>query len=411
MAEFLRSRHLFFFIGLFIFSSCVYAAHIFKVQSILWGDSRYYYAFTRSIVVDHDLNFDNEAFLPNLGFPNPPLFSPATNRITNKFSPGAPLLWVPGFVLGEGLSLIQGYFFPQSELAGYGWLTVWTVGVSATAFSVGGLYLFFLVLKQKFGVELSLFSSAVLLLTTQLFFYTAIDPLNSHSASFFISGLLFFLSSKWIFGQPKSTWVQVGIIGLTAGWLALIRNQDIIFCIPIGVSMLLKEKKSVENLIKLGLFGIATFAPLLIQFSFTYYLYGQYSSGYLLGGEQLQWLNPDFGRVLLSSGNGFFFFAPIVFLFIWGLLKAARRGDRIAQVGTCAFLLATYVIASWGPEMLGGPYGSRMFTSILPWLGYGGAALFKEYWPQRQARYAILLLIFVCLINTMGQTIYMLLKH
>ncbi len=399
------------FVALFIGSAIIYSAHVYKVQSILWGDTRYYFAYTRSLAIDHDLNFDNEAFLPKVGFPNQPLFSPKTNRVTNKFSPGAPLLWLPSFVLGEGLTWVQSQFMARPQIMGYGWLTLWVVGVSTVGFSVIGLWFFYLTAKNVVGKTTGLISSAVLLLTTQLFFYTAIDPLNSHSASFAVSAILLYFCQKWLFDKQKLSWKQVSFLGLLAGLLALIRNQDVVFCVPIGLSMLLKEKERVKNVVKSVLFGLVAFLPITIQLYCTNYLYGQLSSGYTIGGEQLNWFHPDFGRILLSQGNGFLFFAPIVFFFLFGLLKAAKYRDHLAQVGLISFVLSAYVIASWGPEILGGPYGSRMFTSSLPWLGYGGAMLLKEYFPDKSSRIWIFLLIFICLINTMGQTVYMLLKH
>ncbi len=400
-----------YFIALFFLSLTIYSLHVYKVKSILWGDTRYYYSYTRSLAIDHDLNFDNEAFLPNVGFPNPPLFSPTTSRVTNKFSPGSPLLWLPAFIAGEGLTMGLKFVTHQSALAGYGWLTLWTVGASTVLFSVFGLFLFYLAIREKFGEKIALITSTILFLTTQLFFYTAVDPFNSHSASFAISAALFYLSAKWLVGEKKITFLQVGRLGLVAGLLALIRNQDVVFCVPLGLMILLQSKEYIRNFFKALFFSIAAFLPLLIQLNFTYYLYGQLNSGYTLGGEKFYWLHPDFIRIFLSSGNGFLFFAPIIFFCTWGILTAARGGNRLAQVGLVAFLLNAYIIASWAPEILGGPYGSRMFTSDLPWLGYGAAVLLQKYWSEKTNRYWILLLIFVCMINTMWQTIYMLLHH
>lgn len=400
------------FFVFFFFSSALYTLHTFKAKSILWGDTRYYFAFTRSLVINHNLNFDDIAFLPGVGFPNPPVYSPITNRIENKFSPGAPLLWIPAFVVGQlGSSIEVAVTHHQPIAAGYSWLTQWLVGVSTVGFSVLGSVVLFQTLRSRFGKKIALLTVAILWLTTQLFFYTSLDPFNSHSASFLFAALLFWASCRWLFSQKPLQFWQALVLGLIAGWLALIRNQDIIFCLPLGFVILSQQKTYLQNVLKATLFALAALAPLLIQLNFTHYLYGQYSSGYLLGGEGLHWFQPDFARVLLSQGNGFFFFAPIVFFLLWGLVMAARHKDLIAWVGLGSFVLAAYVIACWGPEIVGGPYGSRMFTSTLPWLGYGGAVMLKKYWADRRARRLILLLIFSCFLNNMGQTLYMLLKH
>lgn len=408
---FFRERAYLLFGILFLLSSIVYTLHIYQTKSVLWGDTRYYYAYTRSIILDQNINFDNEAFLKNVGFPNQPVFSTVTNRVINKFSPGAPILWIPGFVFGQLFTFIQTRISPQSFTNGYSWVTLWVVGLNSVMFSVFGLYLIFLALKEKFGRRVALLTCVILFLTTQVLFYTAIDPLNSHSASFLFSSLLFYLSLRWLFEKDRISFGKVCALGLVAGWLALIRNQDIIFCVPIGLAILFRSKFYITNFAKAVFFSLAALLPLLIQFNFTYYLYGQFNTPYTLGGEKFYWLKPDFIRVLFSQGNGFLFFAPIVLFFVWGLVKSAQKKNTVALSGLLIFALATYVIASWAPEILGGPYGSRMFTSTLPWLSYGGAVLLKENWEVKERRYLILLLIFVCSINTIAQTFYMLLTH
>lgn len=403
------------FILLFLASSVVYAAHVYQTQSILWGDTRYYYAYTRSLVVDRNINFENEAFLNDVGYPNQPTFSPLTNRVINKFSPGAPILWIPGFLLGQGFSYVWGLLSPQKVVEGYGFITQFTVGLTAVFFSTAGLYLFYLAVQKQFGKKVALATSATLFITTQLLFYTAVDPLNSHSASFLFSSLLFFLSMKWVFKSEKVFLWQVIVLGGVAGWLALIRNQDIIFCVPIGLGILLKEPLQIKNyllnILKSLVFAVSAFLPLLIQLTFTYYLFGQYNTPYAIGGETFYWLQPDFIRILFSQQNGFFFFAPIVLFCLWGLVIALRKKEMVAAASLISFVLTAYVIASWAPEILGGPYGSRMFTSTLPWLGFGAATLLNHYWKNKQAMIMILLLIFVCSINTIAQTFYMLLTH
>jgi hypothetical protein len=85
------------FLGLYLFSVITYTAGLARVQSILWGDTRYYYTYTASLLLDRDINFSNQAYLPDVGFPHPPVVSQVTHLVTNKFSPGAPLSCVLAF--------------------------------------------------------------------------------------------------------------------------------------------------------------------------------------------------------------------------------------------------------------------------------------------------------------------------
>lgn len=408
---FFRLRTWLLFVGLFLFSSLIYTAHVFVAKSVLWGDTHYYYAVARSLVVDHNLNMSNEAFLPLFGFPNQPVFSSGTNRIVNKFSVGAPLLWLPPLMVGAALELGIPFLRNSTSILGYGWFTQWLVGVTTVGFSTLGLAVFFHALSRKFGRKTSFFVSAILLFCTQLFFYTAVDPLNSHSTSFLLSAVLFALSLRWVFEKKEISFLRVLVLGLVAGYLALIRNQDCIFLVPVGILLFLIPASLPKKVGRAIIFLLSSAVPMTLQFASTYYWYGQFTSPYIQGGEKLNWLQPDFLRVLFSQGNGLLFFAPVVVVCLSGLWVGLRKRDAVATAGGVGFLLAMYVIASWGPEIVGGPYGSRMFTSCLPWLGYGLALFLKKYWPIKKNRVWLLTLLFCCCLNTMAQTVLLLLNH
>ncbi len=389
----------------------LYSATIFRVKSILWGDSLYYFAHTHSIIVDKDFDFTNEAFREVDGFPNKPEFSKITGKVINKFSPGSSILWIPGFLIG--------YIFSGGD--GYAFVTQYFVAISAIIFSVVGLYFTNNILLFFVNEKISALTVVFLYLTTQMFYYTSLDPLNSHSASFMVSAIFFyylisFSKNKYLFLGQIFSWQKMLILGLLGGLMALIRNQDLIILLPTSVLFLIKNKRGIiEAFNRLILFWGSIFLVLSIQLFITLELYGQLGSPYLIGGEKLSWFRPDFFRVLFSFENGLFTFAPILLISFLGLIYQIYTQKNISMkqlfiVSICAFLLQLYVIASWSKEIIGGPYGSRMFISVLPYLSIGLASILDKYQDKNIFKIVVITTIIILFSNNLIQTAIMLIR-
>ncbi len=427
-----------YFIILFLFSVSVYVLGVLRVKSIFWGDSLYYYAYTRSIVVDHDIDFSNQSYHSVLGFPNPVEFSPVTGKITNKFSPGTAVFWIPGFVIGHVLSYlgnivghILGFLSLEQQwflTDGNGILSQFFVAISALLYSILGIWFLFKTLQVWFTTKTSTVAAALLFFCTQLFYYTTMDPVNSHSVSFFLSSFLLYQFSTVL--KTKSTWKNVIPMGITAGCLILVRNQDIVVIVPVLLALLFAETESIMNRLNwITLYLGSAFVIFSIQIYVTLTLFGVLGSPYLIRGESLNWFNPDFFRVLFSLENGLFFFAPILcvsFIFLtkhivqnFNIIRSSQLLKSnsllvLVTVSFVSFLLQLYVVASWGPEIIGGPYGTRMFMSVLPQLGIG-TALFVQYLDKRLSKkrfvFAFSMITLLLFTNMFLQTIYMLYRY
>ncbi len=422
-----------FFLCLFLFACIIYSAGIIRVKSILWGDSLYYYAYTHSFVIDRDIDFTNEAFHPLVGFPNPAEMSARTGRITNKFSPGTAIAWIPGMVAGQIVSYSTNLIFGTEVVStdGYGVITQYLVGVSSIVFSVLGAWFVYKTILLFFPKNISRYTLVLLFLTSTIFYYTAVDPLNSHSISFFLSSYLWFKFANLL--NKKITWQKVIPLGLIAGALVLVRNQDIVVTLPIVLYLVFSRKEAVINKLNwFTLFVGSAFVVASIQLYTTLELFGVLASPYLLRGESLSWFSPDFLRVLFSFENGIFIFSPSLFVSLAFLVLFISRKEMrksFCLEGICvnrkigannlfvfsiaavsAFILQLYVIASWAPEIVGGPYGSRMFTSILPHLALG-LGIFITWLRQKFTHKYILvysLILIALTINMLLQTVVML---
>lgn len=406
------------FIILFLFSVVIYTAIIFRVKSILWGDSLYYYAYTKSIVLDHDIDFTNEAFRETDGFPNTPEISEITGKVINKFSPGSSIMWMPGFVLGRLLG----------DTTGYNFFTQYIVAISAIGFSVLGIFYVYKTLLLMFDRHIASITTIFIFLTTQMFFYTVIDPLNSHSASFMLSSLFLYLVALFMKEakfKENFSWQRMLVLGLVGGVIMLVRNQDVVVILPAALYFILKKSDGLMEMTnKAILFWGSVFLIMSIQLFFTLDLYGRLGSPYLIAGEQISWFNPDFFRVLFSFENGLFTFAPVLMISVIGIIWSFNSSIKnhyyknikqstigfLSLIALFGFALQLYVVASWGREIIGGPYGSRMFVSVLPYLSLG-LAFFLDKFKKIKIFYQITFLVLGLLfVNNLAQTAIMLVR-
>lgn len=173
------------------------------------------------------------------------------------------------------------------------------------------------------------------------------------------------------------------MLGASLGTLALIRNQDVLTGSILIGSLLVRISQKAHAVQRVSVILLVAIAIGSIQLATNWVLFRTWQSPYLLHGQTLSWLAPDFLRVLFSPGNGLFRYAPIAGLSLVGLFAFVKTQKSLAICCTLVFFAQLYVIASWGPEIVGGPYGSRMFVGTLPFLGVGLAYLvtaIKQPW-------------------------------
>lgn len=329
-----------FFIFLFIFSASVFYAHARIVGSAVWGDGIYYYSYARGLVIHG-------------GFTTAELAG-------NKYSFGTSLFWIIPFI------------FIHLFLQGTGNEFIYQIaaGLTSVGFGISGLFICFKILKKYFNTWISLISVLGLYFSSNLFFYTAVDPINSHAVSFFTSAILVYLSLKYFVISKSRTNPFIALsIGLVTGLLSLIRNQDIIFALPLFVLFFLQKRIHDMILYALGIIGM-----LIPQFALWYYIYGRLNSPYLMRGERFYLFSPHFLDALISSNNGLIYTTPILLFSLFGLLLylvQKKPNDKIYITGAALFILQTVIIGSWQYWDGGKAYGGRMFISLMPFFLLG----------------------------------------
>lgn len=376
------------FLAIFILSQVLFLAHFLIVKSVVWGDGRYYFSYVRSFVSDGDLDFSNESKIFNIAFPQT-----KDGKFFNVYSIGPAILWLPFFSAG--------FLFSNLVHADTLLVPALFTGTGAVFYGVAGLYFSYLsakLLNLRWGLQATL----TLFFATNAFFYIALDPVNSHTSSFFISSLLVYCTVK-LLKNSAAFWVLY--IGFLSGFLTMIRTQDIIFLLPLSLIVLtlaVPVLKKVYFLLLLGSSFLIAFTP---QLSVWQVMIGKIQSPYLEIGKKFNWFEPKIFETLFSLNNGLFTYSPVLVLSLVGLVLYSYK-QKIAWIGSVLFVLETYVIASWEEWHGGTAFGARMFLSLTPFFILGLGFFFEKYFKHSAKSILVIALIFT-IINVLQILIFL----
>jgi len=359
------------FILQFLIATLIFLAHYFIVGQAVYGDGRIYYAYAVSLYFDHDLDTRNQLpQLPELSNPSHPI--------------GSGLAYLPPLILANFVSnLFSLHLPPLSHLYQI------TTGLYLVFLSSIGLYLTYRTLTRFFSATTSLLALTTLWLTTNLFFYTAIDLLNSHPVSFFLASLTLNIATS-----KKITNKHVYLIALLTGFATSVRDQDIISYLPLLFLSLYKLNyvTKLKNMIfPTSLSLLLIFVGLLPQTIFRLTYHHQLTSAWL---SPTNWdiFHPKIINLLVGPERGLLFYSPLIYAALWGLSKWKHQ---LAKVGTITFTLQFLLISVWWAWHQGASYGIRMLISTYPLISLGMGYFFSRL----SVNFSKLLIIFFTILN------------
>lgn len=385
-----------FFISILIFSIVIFVAHTKVTKNAIFADGRFYFAYTRSWVIDRDMNLVNDFEL--LGI------KPSLNwrgLAINTFSPGSAILWFfPYLNIDNFLKLV----LPQR--VGLEYIYQFTVGFMNIFLGIMGLYLLYLVLRKYFGNNISLFSILTLFTTTNLLFYIAVEPINSHANSFFISALIIY----YLFVKIKKiSFKDAFILGILSGFAGAIRTQDILIVLVPAIFIFWKIEKKLKMQV---MYSILLIAGLFIGFLPQIYLWKLFFNFFLPypgWGYGFSFANPHIIHVLFNSQNGLLTLTPSIITALIGLFLFRKNQRWISFVGIFYFLIQLYLISSWRDYTQGGSFSIRMLITTYPFLSFGYGFIQKKFNQRIGFNYTIALIAIFFLINSLLITRYLLL--
>jgi len=298
--------------------------HATILGKTVYGDGLYYYNWLQTTVGDGQI------------------------LLNNKYSIGPALFWSP-FYISAGVNLYHLRSEAADELF---------VGFASVFYAITGLVLLYRLLLREFSEPTSLLTILLIAFATNLLFYGSIDPVNSHSLSFFT--VVLFLS----FLKHKSWFAR----GIALGLVGTVRPQDMV----VGFLVRRVTWQPFFTGLSIG------FLPQILAWQWAFG--SPVALPYLRQGEGFSF--PHVLGVLFAPSNGLFLWTPVILLGLIGLWFYKKSFAII-------FLLELLIVASWSTWWQGASYSGRMFVGMLPLLAFGIAQVLSKLKIPKNALYLL----------------------
>jgi len=373
------------------------------------GDGVGYYAYLRSLLIDHDLRFENDYLAGNQSFVMSkvddqgrllPKYYTRTGFVENHFTVGPAMLWAPPLVLVHCAVLAANHLGAHVPADGHSRPYLITMALTTACYGFLSLLLAFQISRKYFDPLWAFLATVGIWFASSLPVYMYFNPSWSHAHSAFAVALFLWY---WDRTQLRRTGGQWAILGLLAGLMGDVYYPNIILLIMPALEGLywLREKRTDSRAAQTSgwllakncaLFGTALTVSLLPTFMTRQIIYGNpFESGYP-GILTWHWTSPALLQVLFSSDHGLFSWTSVLLFALVGLFLFSRTGGLLGVGSLLTFLAFCYFIASY-PDWDGlSSYGNRFFVSLTPIFILGLAALFSSVsrWVSKPLRATIL---------------------
>jgi hypothetical protein len=359
------------------------------------GDGVGYYAYIHSLLIDHNLQFEdewqagNESFVMGRVGPNGKVLAnqyTETHHLDNHFSIGPAILWAPFLCTTHIAITTLNRFGLHLRADGFSRPYLMTMALATAGYGFLGLWLSFC-LARKFVAEKWAFLATVgYWFASSLLVYMYLNPAWSHAHSLFAVALFLWYWHRTRGHRAGVQWIVLGLFG------ALMVNtyylNAVLLLIPalegLGEYIALirgtgSENPSFANLLGAHVVFVATFLvgmlPTLITRNI---IYGHFlATGYPQAFEW-KWTHPIFASVLFSSDHGLLSWTPILALALVGLILFRSYDRKLAFYLGIVCLIFFYVISCYVNWDGLSSFGNRFFISLGPVFILGLAALFDR---------------------------------
>ena len=366
------------------------------------GDAQAYYAYLPAIFIYQDLDYEfidsiNEKYYPE-SYQKSFLKASGDGKV-NKTFPGVALLYLPFFLIAHALALLFG-------LEADGYSTVYQV-----LFDLGlWVYLFFGLMGLKKVLQLNQFSTlisnlvpAILLLGTNLFFYSVYDQSVTHVYNFFmINGFIYLLLKHKENQQLKPLLYAAFLISL----IGITRPTNILV---VGlVLFFITDFQFYKNLFRYlfkprNVLPITTIAGcvLIIPFILWKLQTGNWIV-YSYGEEGFNFDDPHLFEFIFSYLKGWWVYTPLAALIIIiGLPILYQRCKKKFIIAIGFYFITIYVFSSWWCWYYGAGMSQRVMIDHYILLGYLLAIILQKtnisncVWSLKQTTFGLLVALFV----------------
>lgn len=387
------------------------------------GDGVGYYAYIRSLLVEHKLDFSNDWRAGNLSFTmgrvhadgsiDPRQYT-RTGRLDNHWAVGPSVLWAPFLVPVHAAMLTLQRFGAHVKPDGFSRPYVVAMALATALYGFLGLGLSFRFACLHVEERWALLATLGIWFASSLPVYMYFNPSWSHAHSVFVVAAFLWYWHRTRQGRTLRQWV---ILGLISGLVLDVHYANIaVLLVPLLESLegywrgwraggrgqvsgdresgtgnreqvrggreIANRKSSIGNCLPLLagnlLYCLATLIAFLPTLITRKIIYGHPLEFGYSEGVGFQWECPHLIGVLLSSDHGLLLWTPILILAVAGLFLFLKRNRRLAAYFITVFVALCYLIG--GDSTWDGlsSFGNRYFISLTPIFIVGLAVLFSE---------------------------------
>ena len=367
------------------------------------GDGVGYYAFGRSLLIEHSLDFQRDWLAANTSFrmgrtdPSGNVLAEqytSTGHLDNHFSIGPAILWSP-FLLVAHIT-VRAYDALGGHVAADGYSEPYLLGMAfgTAVYGFLSLWISFRLARKYLAERWAFLGTLGIWFASSLPVYMYFNPSWSHAHSAFAVALFVWYWDRTRQSRTTLHWI---VLGAVAGLMMDVYYPNaLVLLLPLleslgtyWKSIVNTEPKKIIGPLLLNdvLFVGVMFATFLPTFVSKKIIYGSYLNfGY---GERWFWESPALLKVCFSSDHGLFSWTPITLLAVIGLFLFRRHDRVLAFYSICAFAAYVYVIGCYQDWDGISSFGNRFFVSLTVLFVLGFAAFcdwVAHIWNEQRAR-------------------------
>lgn len=352
------------------------------------GDGVGYYAYARSILIQHNLDFRQDWLRANSSFrmarigPDgriaPDQYT-ATSHLNNHFSVGPAILWAPFLLVAHAGVLVADHLGAHVPADGFSRPYIAAMALGTALYGFLSVMISFALAGRFVPQKWAFLATIGIWFGSSLPVYMYFDPSWSHAQSAFAVALFVWY---WLRTRSERTVGRWAIWGAMGGLMMDVYYPNaLLLLFPIFDFLEhyaeLLRRRGIGPAARFLISGIAFAAALLAAFLPTLIakrvIYGSYlQSGY---GHLWNLWSPALLKVLVSSDHGLFVWTPIMIASVAGLFLLCRMDRKFGVYSILVFATFVYTIGCYADWDGLSSFGNRFFISLTPLFIIGLAVL------------------------------------
>jgi hypothetical protein len=364
------------------------------------GDGVGYYAFARSMLIEHRLDFTKDWLWANTSFRMgridaegrllPSQFT-ITGHVDNHFAVGPSILWSPFLILAHGFVLVCDRLGGRIPADGYSKPYLLAMALGTACYGFLAVFISYRVARRYVAEGRAFLAALGIWFGSSLPVYMYFNPSWSHAHSAFTVALFLWY---WIRTRGRRTlkaWAVQGAIGGLMLDVYYLTAVLLLFPIAESIGEYVKARPEVEDgtayrlLLGNVLFVITLLAAFLPTVITKEIIYG---SPLTTGYEHLWvWNAPALFKVCFSADHGVFSWNPVLLLALIGLFYLCRYDRGLGVYSILVFAMLVYLVGCYTNWDGISSFGNRFFVSLTTVFVLGLAAFIDSLvrtWPERR---------------------------